>query len=282
MTETLRQDSLERAAELILQADALLVTAGVGMGIDSRQPDLRGMVTATPLVTLGGGQVDLSRLACPEAFRTHPRQAWGLYGSRLNLYRATQPHSGFVILKRWGENMPKGYAVLTSSIDGQFQKAGFDPASIQEFHGSIDYLQCLLPCCNAIWSTDESEPKVDVEKCLLLNAIPKCPHCGGTARPNVLMKEDWGWLANRYADQVAHFSGWLAKANRPVVVEVDVGSSISTIRRFSHQIILDFGGRLVRINPRDFSVPTKLDVGLGSGAKFALTEIDRLIKAGQV
>ncbi len=44
MTETLSQDSLERAAELILQADALIVTAGAGMGIDSRQPDLRGTV----------------------------------------------------------------------------------------------------------------------------------------------------------------------------------------------------------------------------------------------
>ena len=77
MTKTLSQDSLERAAELILQADALLVTAGAGMGIDSRQPDLRGMVTATPLGTLGGGQVELSRLACPEAFRTSRSEPGG-------------------------------------------------------------------------------------------------------------------------------------------------------------------------------------------------------------
>lgn len=47
--------------------------------------------------------------------------------------------------------MPLGCAVFTSNIDGQFQKAGFDEAFIHECHGSIHYMQCLLPCCNAIW-----------------------------------------------------------------------------------------------------------------------------------
>ena len=42
MTETLSQDSLERAADLISQADALIVTAGAGMGVDSGLPDFRG------------------------------------------------------------------------------------------------------------------------------------------------------------------------------------------------------------------------------------------------
>ena len=281
MIETFSQDSLERAAELILQADALLVTAGVGMGIDSRQPDLRGMVTATPLVTLGGGQVDLSRLACPEAFRTQPQQAWGLYGSRLNLYRTTLPHSGFEILKGWGESRPQGYAVYTTSIDGQFQKAGFDQANIQERQGSIHYLQCLLPCCDAIWSADEFEPEVDVEKCLLLNSIPRCPNCGGTARPNVLMWGDRQWLENRQADQAARLSAWLEKVKKLVVVEVGAGTSTSALRGFSSLIAHDYSALLVRINPRNFSVPTNWDVGLGSGAKFALTEIDRLIQAGK-
>lgn len=69
MTETLSQGSLERAADLILNADALIVAAGVGMGIDSRQPDLRGLVTKSPFAVLGGGEVDLSRLACREAWR---------------------------------------------------------------------------------------------------------------------------------------------------------------------------------------------------------------------
>ena len=41
MTETPSQRSLEAAAELISQADALIITAGAGMGVDSGLPDFR-------------------------------------------------------------------------------------------------------------------------------------------------------------------------------------------------------------------------------------------------
>ena len=126
MSETLSQASLEQAADLISQADALIITAGAGMGVDSGLPDFRskdGFWKAYP--ALGWDNIDFVSIACPEAFRTQPRRAWGFYGHRLNLYRATQPHAGFQILKRWGYNMPLGCAVFTSNIDGQFQKAGF-------------------------------------------------------------------------------------------------------------------------------------------------------------
>src|SRR5690606_1079598 len=45
------------------------------------------------------------RWTAPTAFRKHPRLAWGFYGHRLALYRATQPHEGFSILRRWAERM---------------------------------------------------------------------------------------------------------------------------------------------------------------------------------
>ena len=34
--------ALEHAAELIEQADALVIAAGAGMGVDSGKPDIRG------------------------------------------------------------------------------------------------------------------------------------------------------------------------------------------------------------------------------------------------
>jgi hypothetical protein len=52
------------------------------------------------------------------------------------------------------------------------------------------------------------------------------------------------------------------------------------VRHLSQQIIHDFGGRLVRINSREFSVPTKLDVGLASGARNALAAIDGILRVG--
>jgi len=36
-------------------------------------------------------------------------------------------------------------AVFTSNVAGQFQKAGFDPDAVDEYHGSLHHLQCLGP-----------------------------------------------------------------------------------------------------------------------------------------
>lgn len=282
MTESFSPDQLEHAVNLISQADALIVAAGAGMGVDSGLPDFRGKEgfwKAYP--ALGRDQVDFYRIACPEAFRTQPKRAWGFYGHRLNLYRATQPHDGFEVLKRWGDGMAHGCAVFTSNVDGQFQKAGFDQAVIEECHGSIHYLQCLTPCCNAIWSADELVPEVNAEQCLLLNAIPACPHCGGMARPNVMMFNDWEWLEHRQAQQAARMARWLAGVSRPVVMEIGAGTAIPSVRRFSQRILHEFGGQLIRINPREFSVPTTQDVGLASGASHALAALDRAMRSLQ-
>ena len=47
------------------------------------------------------------------------------------------------------------YFVLTTNVDHQFQKAGFDSTRISECHGSIHHLQCLSACCDSIWPADD-------------------------------------------------------------------------------------------------------------------------------
>ena len=180
MTQFLTQGSLEHAADLIAQADALIVAAGAGMGVDSGLPDFRGKEgfwKAYP--ALGRENVDFYRIANPTSFDEQPRRAWGFYGHRLNLYRETQPHAGFGILKRWGESMPMGYRVFTSNVDGQFQKAGFSADQIHECHGSIHHLQCSEDCIGDVWSANAFQPEVDVDQCQLLNPPPTYGVAGG-------------------------------------------------------------------------------------------------------
>lgn len=278
MNDCLDNVSVARAADLIIQADALIVAAGAGMGVDSGLPDFRGKEgfwKAYPV--LGRERVDFYSIACPDAFHADLRRAWGFYGHRLQLYRATQPHAGFDILKRWGQAKAQGLGVFTSNVDGQFQKAGFAADSVHECHGSIAHLQCMAPCCNAIWPADGFSPEVDVAQCLLRNAPPVCPHCGGLARPNILMFYDSGWLEERTEEQAARLEKWLASVRRPVVVELGAGTAIPSVRHFSQRILREFGGRLVRINPRECEVPTPLDVGIAAGAVHALSEIDRVM-----
>ena len=270
--------ALAHAADLISQADALVVTAGAGMGVDSGLPDFRGTEgfwKAYP--ALGREQMDFHAIASPAAFRDQPQRAWGFYGHRLQLYRQTQPHAGFGILKRWGENMPLGHAVFTSNVDGQFQKAGFDPSVIHECHGSIHHLQCLNACTPAIWPADGFEPKIDTAQCQLLSPLPRCPACGALARPNILMFYDAEWLEAREARQAARMEQWLFRISRPVVVEIGAGTAIPSVRRFGQRIVHEFGGRVVRINPRESAIPSTLGIGLNSGSLRALAEIDRML-----
>ena len=262
---------IARAAALIAAADSLIVTAGAGMGVDSGLPDFRGnegFWNAYP--ALGQARIDFTSIASPDAFHADPRLAWGFYGHRLALYRRTVPHHGFALLKHWGSQMQHGASVFTSNVDGQFQIAGFDPALVNECHGSIHHLQCLEPCHGAIWEAQAFSPVVDEAACLLQNDFPLCPACGGIARPNVLMFGDWSWLPQRQEAQSARQAQWLAKIQKPVIVELGAGTAIPTVRRFSEGAAQRFGGHLVRINLREPQVPRPQDVGLALGAQDGL------------
>src|SRR6476469_9695622 len=112
---------MEAAANAIRSADALLVTAGAGMGVDSGLPDFRGPEgfwrAYPPLQKLGLSFTDIAQ---PHWFETNPELAWAFYGHRRQLYRQTSPHAGYQMLRRWGQLMPAGGFVVTSNVDGQF------------------------------------------------------------------------------------------------------------------------------------------------------------------
>src|ERR1700741_3355216 len=103
------EERIQEAAAAIAEADALLIGAGAGMGVDSGLPDFRGSQgfwrADPPYEKLG---LDFVALAQPRWFDSDPGLAWGFYGHRLNLYRATPPHDGFRILLEWGRRMPHG------------------------------------------------------------------------------------------------------------------------------------------------------------------------------
>lgn len=267
------QQSAARAAELIAQSDGLVIAAGAGIGVDSGLPDFRGnegFWKAYP--ALGRARMEFTSIASPRTFHDDPALAWGFYGHRLALYRSTLPHEGFQLLRAWGDGMDHGSFVFTSNVDGQFQKAGFDSRAIYECHGSIHHLQCLEPCGSAIWPADAFEPDVDAEACRLRNEPPRCPACGGLARPNILMFGDWGWIERRSEMQAARLEAWLDQVRRPLVIELGAGTAIPSVRHFGHRV-LQRGGRMVRINPREHAVGSPDDVGIAGGALDGLRSI---------
>lgn len=264
-------DDIERAAELLAGAEALLVAAGAGMGVDSGLPDFRGrdgFWKAYPALARAG--LDFTQIASPRAFVQDPQLAWGFYGHRLALYRATRPHAGFALLRQWGERMRHGAQVFTSNVDGQFQRAGFDEAAVHECHGSLMHLQCSQPCSEAVWRADAFMPEVDEATCRLLNPPPRCPACDALARPALLMFGDWAWSDARSSRQRRRLEAWLRQARRLLVIEIGAGLAIPSVRRFSETMVLQQGARLIRINPREPQVAGRLDVGLPLPALQAL------------
>ena len=267
----MNEAALDQAAGLIGQADALIVAAGAGMGVDSGLPDFRGREgfwRAYP--ALARAQLDFTSVASPYTFEHNPRLAWGFYGHRLALYRRTVPHAGFGLLRRWGERMRRGLAVFTSNVDGQFQLAGFDPALIHECHGSLHWLQCLGGCGHAPWPADGLQPEIDEAECRWLGDLPTCPGCGRLARPNLLMFGDGGWMGERYDAQEARLAHWLACVERPVVIEIGAGTAVPAVRHFSQQVVVHHGGQVLRLNPREPALASSSGVGLAMGALEAL------------
>lgn len=256
-------EAIEKAAVFLRGADAVLITAGAGMGVDSGLPDFRGddgFWKAYPPLQQAG--IRFVEMANPVHFEQDPRLAWGFYGHRLQLYRATVPHEGFSILLAIAAELKNGYFVYTSNVDGQFQKAGFDPQRVAECHGSIHHQQCSAGCTEEIWSADDFIPEVDLGACRLTSDLPACPHCGAVARPNILMFNDSEWIARRSDLQYERMRRWAGASGKIVVIELGAGVHIPSIRRFGEASKFP----LVRVNPRDCEVHGPNAVAVKAGA----------------
>jgi len=255
------EENLLKAREAIKDAQAILISAGAGMGVDSGLPDFRGnkgfWQAYPPIAKLG---LSFSEMANPLWFAKKPKLAWAFYGHRLNLYRKTIPHAGFLQLLELGKKMEFSYFVFTSNVDGQFQTAGFDANRIEECHGSIHHLQCTLPCNNDIWSANDLIVNIDEDIFEATSELPVCPACGLLARPNILMFGDGSWISQRSDQQRNKLKNWLAKLidnkAKLVVIEIGAGEVVATVRETSESIVENGKATLIRINPRNYDVPT--------------------------
>ena len=271
-------NQIRQAAAAIQAADALLITAGAGMGVDSGLPDFRGAQgfwRAYPAIAKLG--LSFEEMANPAWFGKDPHLAWAFYGHRLNLYRQTEPHQGFRQLLELGRAKAHGYFVFTSNVDGHFQRAGFAAERMVECHGSIHHLQCTASCADEIWEADGETVSVNEGTFRALEPLPRCPNCGAVARPNILMFDDASWLSHRTDAQHERYVTWLKKLVRSTwaklaVVELGAGNAVPTVRRTSERVLLPTSGRLIRINPNEYDVPTG-QIGLPFGAAEGIQRI---------
>jgi NAD-dependent SIR2 family protein deacetylase len=271
------QQQIEAARDILRNASALIISAGAGIGVDSGLPDFRGdegfWKAYPPLKKLN---ISFIEMANPKWFLDNPQLAWGFYGHRTELYRNTIPHKGFEMLYEYAQSLNNDYFIFTSNVDGQFQKAGFNSEKIHEIHGSIHTHQCSEHCNQEVWPADEIKFNIDKESFLATGELPYCPNCGAIARPNLLMFGDWQWIDTLYKEQSERMYAWLTKISRYhkklAIIEIGAGKAIPSVRQFSHMLVKNYNASLIRINPRNFDVPTN-EIGLEMGAYDGISAI---------
>ncbi|MEA2017394.1 MAG: Sir2 family NAD-dependent protein deacetylase [Campylobacterota bacterium] len=287
----IQDENIQQAEQYIKDADAILITAGAGMGVDSGLPDFRGTKgfwkAYPPIEKLG---LSFSDMANPLWFEEKPSLAWAFYGHRLNLYRDTVPHDGFKMLLDLVKEKNDNYFIYTSNVDGQFQKAGFDNDKIYEVHGSIHHLQCSKSCLLnlsnnispsrplnkfQIWEADSEYIDVDMDKFEAKN-IPLCENCGEVARPNILMFGDWNWNSQRASKQEAKYNTWRKrnKTKKIAIIEIGAGTSIPTIRIEGQQLSSIYKNtKLIRINPREYEMKKNIGFSIPFGGLEGLKKV---------
>jgi len=271
-------EQIALAKKFIEEADAVLITAGAGMGVDSGLPDFRGnegFWREYPAIKHLG--LDFEDMANPKWFSKNPPLAWAFYGHRLNLYRESIPHDGFKMLLDVVKSKNDDYFVVTSNVDGQFQKAGFDEDKLFEVHGSIHHFQCSENCTNEIWNADKEFIEIDMDK-FEAQTIPLCKKCGDIARPNILMFGDWNWNGDRTDKQEDKFYNWFNSLKKDgkklAIIEIGAGKAIPTIRNYGEKFAKKSKNfKLIRINPRDFHVSQYIGYSIPFGGLDGLRKV---------
>ena len=151
----------------------------------------------------------------------------------------------------------KDYFVITTNVDGQFEKSGFGKKRIFAVQGDYAYLQCADGCHEKLYYNENLVRKMvrQTKDCRIPSElVPRCPVCGGKmdvhVRKDRYFVQDNQWYASyeRYLD-------YMEKAcnGNMLLLELGVGYKTPTIIRFPFERLAAQRKNitLVRIN-RDY------------------------------
>ncbi|GAA3430864.1 NAD-dependent protein deacetylase of SIR2 family [Kutzneria kofuensis] len=148
--------------------------------------------------------------------------------------------------------------VMTSNVDGLFERNGFAAERIWTPQGDYARYQCELPCTNETWP---SRPVVeaalagyDPDSGTVLD-IPACPNCGGRVFLNVHKGPEF--VDDPYAAAGRRLADWLLDVPGLVVLEIGAGLSTPSVIRWPAETIVRRtpGARLIRVNPDHAQLP---------------------------
>ena len=232
------KESARLSADIIRNTDALLIVAGAGMGIDSGLPDYRGpngLWNNPDFIFQPARDMNLTYedLSTHQNFIENPELAWGFQSYLTRLYHDLEPHQGYhTLLKIATEQFNNNYFVVTSNVDSQFLKSGFNTDKLYEVHGTKRLWQCVDKKCNKNhfpWDMEiKNLPKIDEESQYATKPLPKCIHCNKMARPNVSFFDDLIFNEKFTKVQSERLFNWLEKNKGKKLAIIELGCGVST------------------------------------------------------
>ena len=160
----------------------------------------------------------------------------------------------------------RDYFVLTTNVDHQFQRAGFDKKRLFYTQGDYGLWQCMQPCHNKTYDNEQTVRRmIEQQRDMRVptELVPHCPVCGRPMTMNLraddTFVEDEGWhaAAGRYADFLRRHEGL-----RVVFLELGVGGNTPGIIKYPFW-------RMTRDNPQTTYVC------INAGEAFAPHEISK-------
>lgn len=130
----------------------------------------------------------------------------------------------------------RDYFVITTNVDHQFQRAGFDKERLFYTQGDYGLFQCSRPCHDATYDNEDVvremyERQRDMH--VPSELLPTCPRCGAAMVPNLRIDgtfvEDEGWHAA--AERYAQFCR-THEHDRVLYLELGVGTNTPVIIKY--------------------------------------------------
>jgi NAD-dependent SIR2 family protein deacetylase len=259
------------AKQWIDDADAVLICAGAGMSVKKGEmvytnPD--DFAAAYPWFVHWGYKTSYEVMGLGGDMSVPMTAKWALYAKHMdNMRWSFEPNSGYKTLLQLVNG--KDHFVLTSNVDGCFERSGFDPSLIYTPQGEWTYLQCTQPCReDSVFPSrpylDAILPNISKHGLIPEELIPRCPRCGSDMFGNV-RGGSW-FLHSKYERQNMALQKWLqdlfdSKKN-VVILEIGAGFNTPTVTRFPMESFARSMGtnraRLIRINPTEAKVPEDL------------------------
>jgi NAD-dependent deacetylase len=238
---------LKTLADRLRGAGRVTIMTGAGVSAASGVPTFRG---AEGLWR----RYRPEDLATAEAFVRDPRLVWEWYAWRRELIAGCQPNAAHDVIARWSTAWD-GCRVITQNVDDLHVRAG--TRGLVRLHGSIWELSCADRCARG--STAWRDERVPLDP-----LPPRCPHCGGLARPAVV------WFGESLAS--TDVDAALDATACDVFLTVGTSAVVYPAAGFVHEARRR-GAFTAEINLEDTAASAMVDVALHGAAEKILPAI---------